>query len=163
MPQLDKVTFCTQVFWLVVVFISLYIVVVRNFIPRLAYILKFRAKLEKLRGRSLARLNEELEESSRIQKEGITRYINEVRALSTNLSKEVDTWYAESFKRINKYVIKDIDKLAITQHANQLAYNYAIKALLRKNPTTITKSKPVTSKPVASKPVAPKPVGTKKV
>jgi len=141
MPQLDKVTFCTQVFWLVVVFISLYIVVVRNFIPRLAYILKFRAKLEKLRGRSLARLNEELEESSRIQKEGITRYINEVRALSTNLSKEVDTWYAESFKRINKDVIKDIDKLAITQHANQLAYNYAIKALLRKKSNNNNKIK----------------------
>jgi hypothetical protein len=90
MPQLDKVTYCTQVLWLVVVFLSLYIVVVKNYIPRIAYILKYRAKIEKIRGNSIARLNEELEENSRIQKEGIRQYMEEVSKLSKELSKEVD-------------------------------------------------------------------------
>jgi hypothetical protein len=45
MPQLDKVTFLSQFFWLCVVFFSLYLVLVKLFLPSLARIVKVRQAL----------------------------------------------------------------------------------------------------------------------
>ena len=44
MPQLDKITFFTQVSWLIIVFFSLYIVLVKFILPKLALILKLRQR-----------------------------------------------------------------------------------------------------------------------
>jgi hypothetical protein len=45
MPQLDKVTFLSQFFWLCVVFISLYLTLVKLFLPSFARIFKVRVAL----------------------------------------------------------------------------------------------------------------------
>lgn len=44
MPQMDSAAFLPQVFWLVVVFFSFYIIVLKNILPVLSRILKVRAK-----------------------------------------------------------------------------------------------------------------------
>lgn len=44
MPQLDKFTFAPQVFWLVVIFFILYLILVKEGLPRLYKILLFRKK-----------------------------------------------------------------------------------------------------------------------
>jgi hypothetical protein len=62
MPQLDKVTFLSQFFWLCIVFVSLYLILVKNFLPKLARIVKVRQALV-LENNQLvqARLNEKSE------------------------------------------------------------------------------------------------------
>ena len=45
MPQLDKFSFVTQVFWLLVLFFSLYIMVLQFMLPALYRILKIRKEL----------------------------------------------------------------------------------------------------------------------
>jgi len=44
MPQLDSLTFLSQVFWLVILFISFYVVVAKNVLPEFGFILKTRTK-----------------------------------------------------------------------------------------------------------------------
>jgi len=45
MPQLDKVTFLSQFFWLCIVFFSMYLILVKLFLPSLARIVKVRSSL----------------------------------------------------------------------------------------------------------------------
>jgi len=45
MPQLDKVTFLSQFFWFCVVFFSMYLILVKLFLPALARIVKVRQSL----------------------------------------------------------------------------------------------------------------------
>jgi len=48
MPQFDTMTFFNQVFWLIIILFSFYIVVVRYMLPILAFSLKSRSKNLKL-------------------------------------------------------------------------------------------------------------------
>jgi hypothetical protein len=45
MPQLDKVTFLSQFFWFCIVFFSMYLILVKLFLPALARIVKVRHSL----------------------------------------------------------------------------------------------------------------------
>nr|AFZ64071.1 ATP synthase F0 subunit 8 [Phalansterium sp. PJK-2012] len=63
MPQLDKVTFFTQISWLLVVFFSLYVILLKFILPKLALILK-------LRQRRIAKF---LSDSNSFKKEAETR------------------------------------------------------------------------------------------
>jgi len=63
MPQLDKVTFFTQISWLLVVFFSLYVILLKFVLPKLALILK-------LRQRKIAKF---LSDSNSFKKEAETR------------------------------------------------------------------------------------------
>jgi hypothetical protein len=44
MPQFDKITFFTQIFWLFFFFLGFYLIFLKTFLPKLASVLKVRAK-----------------------------------------------------------------------------------------------------------------------
>jgi len=44
MPQFDKITFFSQIFWLIILFFSFYVLIVHLFVPKLATVLKTRKK-----------------------------------------------------------------------------------------------------------------------
>tara|TARA_B100000768_G_C11253785_1_gene365387 strand:- start:1193 stop:1573 length:381 start_codon:yes stop_codon:yes gene_type:complete len=44
MPQFDKITFFNQIFWLIVIFSSFYIVLLKNYLPKIGSVLKARSK-----------------------------------------------------------------------------------------------------------------------
>ena len=44
MPQLDKVTFLSQFFWLCAFFLGFYIILLKNFLPKMSRVLKYRKK-----------------------------------------------------------------------------------------------------------------------
>ena len=44
MPQLDKVTFLSQFFWLCVLFLGFYIMSIKHFLPQMSRVLKYRKK-----------------------------------------------------------------------------------------------------------------------
>jgi hypothetical protein len=63
MPQLDKVTFLTQFFWLCIFYFGFYLLLVKHFLPRMARLLKLRqAKM------SLSQGGFSLQEKSELQK-----------------------------------------------------------------------------------------------
>lgn len=45
MPQLDKITYSSQIFWCLITFSTIYVVLLRNVLPNIAKILKIRKKL----------------------------------------------------------------------------------------------------------------------
>ncbi len=44
MPQLDKVTFLSQFFWLCAFFLGFYLILLKNFLPKMSRVLKYRKK-----------------------------------------------------------------------------------------------------------------------
>jgi hypothetical protein len=44
MPQLDKVTFLSQFFWLCAFFLGFYLIILKNFLPKMSRVLKYRKK-----------------------------------------------------------------------------------------------------------------------
>lgn len=43
MPQLDKFSFATQIFWFCWLFLSYYLLIINNFLPNILKIIRFRA------------------------------------------------------------------------------------------------------------------------
>jgi hypothetical protein len=64
MPQLDKLTFIPQVFWLIILFLSLYIVVVEVLLPRINTIFQVRALKGLLHNVRTASLEQEKENNT---------------------------------------------------------------------------------------------------
>ena len=59
MPQFDKVTFLTQIFWTTLIFFTFYAITVRIFLPRLSTILKIRKKKLSLGSQGVNTYNDE--------------------------------------------------------------------------------------------------------
>jgi F0F1-type ATP synthase membrane subunit b/b' len=60
MPQFDKITFFTQIFWLFIIFFGFYFLTLRVFIPEIAAVLKTRKKKLALGSGGVAQFNTEL-------------------------------------------------------------------------------------------------------
>jgi len=56
MPQFDKLSFFTQVFWLILIFFSFYILLLKVFIPNLSLIVKTRINKLKIEKNSIYNL-----------------------------------------------------------------------------------------------------------
>lgn len=44
MPQFDKVTFFNQIFWLLLTYVSFYVLILRYYLPKVSFVLKLRTK-----------------------------------------------------------------------------------------------------------------------
>ena len=98
MPQFDKLTFLTQVFWTILIFFTFYCITVRVFLPRLSAILKVRKKELLLGSQGVSVFNDEqtltdssydslLQTSTENSREGISKSLdNSNDWLDTTLS-----------------------------------------------------------------------------
>jgi len=59
MPQFDKITFFTQIFWLTIIFFSFYFFTLKVFLPKIATVLKTRKKKILIGSSGLLNLNKE--------------------------------------------------------------------------------------------------------
>lgn len=59
MPQFDKITFFTQVFWLTIIFFGFYFFTLKIFLPKIATVLKTRKKKFLIGSSGLLSLNKE--------------------------------------------------------------------------------------------------------
>ena len=89
MPQFDKITFLNQIIWLFIFFSSVYFLVLKIFLPRLAFILKIR---EKKLSKGAAVL-----ENCPIEINANQLNINSLWAKNLNIFKEVHIFFKNSF------------------------------------------------------------------
>ncbi len=61
MPQLDTLTYFSQFFWFIVIFLSFYVILSNDIIPNVATILKTRNKMIKSTPSALATNNSKIE------------------------------------------------------------------------------------------------------
>ena len=65
MPQLDKLTFIPQLFWLIILFLGLYVVVVEVILPRINTIFQIRALNKLLHNVRTVSLEQEKENNTK--------------------------------------------------------------------------------------------------
>lgn len=129
MPQLDKVTYFTQVFWLIFVFLSLYVVVVVRYIPRIAFILKYREKIGYLKNRYYEMAGVEYTfQSKRVDL--VKKHMSQVRELSNKLTTTYSTWHLESIKDLNENQLESGNGALIASHAMFPAYEHMKRNVL---------------------------------
>lgn len=107
MPQLDKVTFLSQFFWLCVLFLGFYIISMKHFLPQMSRILKYRKK----------RLNQSHQGTDTMQEENSKVRYSTDRLLENGLraSKEIfkenlqrtENWLSEYASHTNQTELKD--------------------------------------------------------
>jgi hypothetical protein len=100
MPQLDKVTFLTQFFWLCIFYFGFYLLLVKHFLPRMARLLKLRqAKM------SLSQGGFSLQEKSELQKTGDSLLLHGAKSsrnfFTTSLQNTSD-WMASTVQQTNR-------------------------------------------------------------
>ena len=59
MPQFDKITFFTQIFWLTIIFFGFYFIMLQIFLPKIAAVLKTRKKKLSIGANGVSNLNKE--------------------------------------------------------------------------------------------------------
>ena len=102
MPQLDTMTFLSQIFWLVIIFGFFYLTVLNNILPSISRILKTRKKklehnkdamysLGDEKGETLSGYDSLLSEGLEVSRKGLS-----------NSLQEGDTWIKSSLVNINK-------------------------------------------------------------
>ena len=124
MPQFDKITFFTQLFWLFFFFLGFYLVFLKTFLPKLASVLKARVK--------------------KLQKgvEGVSIFAEEQEATTSTFNTSLEN----IFSIVKNSVIVFKEKMSLwsdsgvqTLNANNLSSsNSEIEKAFHKNLTTIT-------------------------
>jgi len=90
MPQLDRFAFVSQVIWLIIVFVSLYFVILRTGLPRLYKVLLYRdKKLETLK-EGVAGLSEEEGELNNKTRGLVLGFVRELKGLPEQVGKVLD-------------------------------------------------------------------------
>jgi len=110
MPQLDILTFNSQVFWLVVIFFGLYLSVVRHMLPNLATILKVRSK-------TLAANSQQVNSLESEENAVISNFDNSVkntlvasRKILSDTAQHSTEWFNTSLKEVNEKTLLKVNQ-----------------------------------------------------
>lgn len=108
MPQLDTYMYFSQVFWLIIMFTTFYILVLNNILPNIARVLKLRNKQINTSESSLVSKEHEkvMETTSNTLEYSLqdsTKFLNNVRKASS-------TWLEDSLKETNEKTLVELNK-----------------------------------------------------
>lgn len=115
MPQLDKLTFISQLFWLISTFLVFYFIFLKYLLPKISIILKYRLKQLNYYNNQIKDLNLEQNNSVNLYENFLYEYLLNIKNL---IAKSIDInnkWLAKEFLKINnklfyvKYLLKDTD------------------------------------------------------
>ncbi len=108
MPQFDPTSFPSQIFWLVVTFVALYLVMVRYAIPRIAEVLEKRQSMIDGDLEAAEKLKEETEAAIAAYEtalaEARAKAHDEIKAVTDAASAEAEKRNAEASQRINAQI-----------------------------------------------------------
>ncbi len=122
MPQLDAITFSTQIFWLLILFVSFYFFVLKNILPNILLNLKVRqTTLNKLENNNTSLTTE------------VTLINNQVNKVNLNLSNSLNNY----LENLNKLFLDHVNYLtSVINNNKELNKNFTeifIRQKLLKN------------------------------
>lgn len=128
MPQLDKVTFLSQFFWLCVFFLGFYVVSLKYFLPQMSRILKYR---KKRLSQSHQGVNTTQEENKNVRNSTDKLLENGLRSsknILTVYSQRTEKWLLEYANHINQTKLKDTNyKYLYTIGERSLSHNLSLQ------------------------------------
>ena len=107
MPQLDKVTFLSQFFWLCAFFLGFYLAVLKNFLPKMSRVLKYRKK--KL-GQSHRGVGDTHKENTLVRSSAnkvLENGLKNSKDLFKQNSQRTDKWMLELIKKTNNTTLQN--------------------------------------------------------
>lgn len=111
MPQLDKVTYFTQVFWVLIIFLGFYVIVLEKILPGIAARLKTRKKITEFYIKLISSLNYEKELMTYFSKKKLN--INESKNLLTKMMGDMLEYVEQSVNKKNLLNLKNIQKYIV--------------------------------------------------
>ena len=101
MPQFDKVTFFSQLFWLSITFYGFYMITIQTYLPGLARILKVRKKKVEFALKQGSSFSDERDSTVASYENVFVNSANESREMLTSFSNESNDWLNETRTGIN--------------------------------------------------------------
>lgn len=102
MPQLDIVTYVSQLFWLVVLFLLTYAIVLKYMLPNIGRILKVRNSKMNAEGSVISDLSKEGLDISKSYDVFLVRTLNESKEIMNKSLESADTWVQHSTTSLNE-------------------------------------------------------------
>jgi len=126
MPQFDKITFFNQIFWLLLLFFSFYIILLKTFLPKISSSLKARSK-KLLKSNSLANdLNTEEFSVTNSSSTLFTRSASFCRANLTKGAGQSHEWLHISNKDLTASDLKNTQIAYLKNFSNISARKFVI-------------------------------------
>jgi len=117
MPQLDKVTFLSQFFWLSFFFLGFYFLLAKTFLPKMSRVLKVRSRY--LGGVTQSAWQEENKKVSLSQGELSADGFKNFRSFFTENFQNTGEWAQASLSNMNKKELLDTNKKYMTTLGHQ--------------------------------------------
>jgi F-type H+-transporting ATPase subunit b len=127
MPQLDHITFASQMLWLVILFFSFYIVTLYFILPTISQILKVRVKKLTSGNNQLSVFHDE---ESTVKKEYDLLLMDSLTQSKNLLMKTADQsieWVKDSTKHVNETMLLNMNKKYIEIVGDLKGKTYIIK------------------------------------
>jgi hypothetical protein len=124
MPQLDKVTFLSQYFWLVVIFFGFYLIVLKSFLPKMSRILKYRKEKLNASQQSMVETEQEKKKVSISYETLMKQGLNTSLAVLQKSSRESKNWLQTKlatanrthYQLTNKKYLECLGEISISQN-----------------------------------------------
>lgn len=100
MPQLDMITFFSQIFWLTVTFYGFYFFILRVYLPKIAVVLKTRKKKLLLGSTGVYRYNDDLINEKKVQNNLFQIFVED---LFNKFLKQESKWVAFTLLKIKVF------------------------------------------------------------
>jgi uncharacterized membrane protein YhiD involved in acid resistance len=108
MPQLDTYMYLSQVFWLLVLFTTFYILVLNNILPNISRVLKLRRKRISSEGSSV--LSEEHNTVMTTTSDVLETSLKDSTTFLSNVRTSSSTWLEVSLEEANEKTLLDLNK-----------------------------------------------------
>lgn len=107
MPQLDKVTFLSQFFWLCVFFLGFYVVSLKFFLPQMGRVLKYRKKRLSKSDQGVSTMQEENEKVRHSTDRLLENGLKTSKEIFNQNLQRTENWLLEYTSHTNQTKLKD--------------------------------------------------------
>ena len=130
MPQFDKITFFTQIFWLTLIFFGSYFLILQIFLPKLAAVLKSRKKKLSFGSTVVSSLNKEKISTVNNRNAVLQGFTEKTKGELTSKLLLSVTWLTFRLVKSIKQQLKISQSKYLESHQNALVkYNISFKML----------------------------------
>ena len=131
MPQFDKVTFFSQLFWLSITFYGFYMITIQTYLPGLARILKVLKKKVEFALKQGSSFSDERDSTVASYENVFVNSANESREMLTSFSNESNDWLNETRTGINASNLEKLNQDYILINGELRGKRFVIQQLTK--------------------------------
>ena len=127
MPQLDKITFLSQFFWLSFFYLGFYFLIYKHFLPKMSRLLKFRKRRINTSQQGVTTMGEESDKVASSYQALLKAGLTTCKSVFNQNFKEAEEWLFNTvsqanqtkLKSLNGFYIKSLGERSISQRLSQ--------------------------------------------